>query len=78
MARYDKFDIVEAYYVYFVHNHMGQWSKEYKRLCHMSNYFRPGLFIKERGYLSLTDNGKEIHDNLNKRENAKYMENWRK
>ena len=36
---FDRFDIVEAYYIYYRDFHNGQWSKEYKRLCHIKNYF---------------------------------------
>lgn len=39
----NRFDIVEAYYVYFVNFHGGQNSVEYKRLSKMLNYFTPRI-----------------------------------
>ena len=57
---FDRFDIVEAWYLALTHCHGGQWSPEYARLCRMSKYFRPSpLLSVDR----LTDNGREIYDN---------------
>ena len=55
---FDRFDIVEAYYVYSRDYHEGQNSLEYQWLSRIKNMgFRPapGLY-----YESLTDNGKAI------------------
>jgi hypothetical protein len=55
---WDRFDIVEAWYLALSHCHGGQWSREYSRLCGMARYFRPspGLSVD-----SLSDNGREIY-----------------
>jgi hypothetical protein len=56
---FDRFDIVEAYYLAFSHCHGGQWSREYARLSKMSSYFRPGAALSVD---SLSENGREIYD----------------
>jgi len=38
---FDRFDIVAAYYFYFINYHTGQWSEEYKRLSKILRYFKP-------------------------------------
>ena len=58
---YEKFDIVEAYYLFLSHYHEGQNSNRYKRLCKILNYFKPRPMLK---YESLTENSKNIYDNL--------------
>jgi hypothetical protein len=58
---YDRFDIVEAYYAYLVDYHLGQYSKEYIRLCKIRKYFKPNFNLH---YDSLTKNGRLIYDNL--------------
>ena len=58
---FDRFDIVEAYYIYYRDFHNGQWSKEYKRLCHIKNYFTPSINLS---YETLTENRKSIYNNL--------------
>jgi hypothetical protein len=55
---FDRFDIVEAYYLAFSHCHGGQWSREYARMCRMLRYFQPGRMLSED---TLTDNGREIY-----------------
>ena len=62
---FDRFDICEAYYLFFSHYHEGQWSKKYARLSKMLGYFKPAPMLR---YDSLTDNGKVIYDNLINRE----------
>jgi hypothetical protein len=57
---FDRFDICEAWYLHLVHNHAGQWSPEYERLCHLREWFIP----RELGYERLTDNGQAIYDQL--------------
>ncbi len=67
---YDRFDIVSAYYVFFVHYHEGQWSQKYARLSRILSYFTPGLSFWDNGYDGLTDNGREIYDALVARESS--------
>ena len=62
---FDRFDIVEAYYLFFVHYHDGQYSEKYARLSKMSEYFRPAVNL---GVDSLTENGLEIYNNLIEKE----------
>ena len=59
---FDRFDICEAWYLYAVDYHNGQWSKEYKifgRLNKMQFRPAPGLTIDK-----LTENGRAIYDRL--------------
>jgi hypothetical protein len=56
---FDRFDIVEAYYLALTHCHAGQWSREYARLCRMARYFRPSPMLSVD---SLTDNAREIYE----------------
>ena len=56
---FDRFDIVEAYYLALSECHGGQWSPEYARLCSMLRYFQPGLMLSAD---TLTDNGRAIYD----------------
>ena len=58
---FDRFDICEAYYLAFSHCHNGQWSEEYARLCKMRKYFKPSPLLSVE---SLSDNAKEIYDNV--------------
>ena len=58
---FDRFDIVEAYYLAFCHCHGGQWSREYARMSKMTRYFKPGPFFSVD---SLTENGRMIYDNV--------------
>lgn len=57
----DRFDVLEAWYLYLCHHHEGQGSEKYRRLCKMEEYFRPRLNLR---YENLTDEGKEIYDRL--------------
>lgn len=59
---FDRFDIVSAHYAFACDYHEGQWSELYKKLCRIGKYFNPSAMWK--GYDSLSDNGKEIYDNL--------------
>ncbi len=56
---YDRFDIVEAWYLALSNCHGGQWSRDYARLSRMTRYFRPSPLLSVD---SLTDNGREIYD----------------
>lgn len=58
---FDRFDIAEAYYLALSHCHGGQWSREYKRLCHMQRYFTPSPMLSVE---SLSENAREIYDSV--------------
>ena len=58
---FDRFDIAEAYYLFFAHYHEGQWSEKYKRLSYMLSYFKPSPLLTLD---TLSDNAREIYDNL--------------
>jgi hypothetical protein len=58
---FDRFDIVEAYYLFFSHYHEGQSSMKYQRLSKMTSYFKPRLNLD---YSRLSENGKKIYDSL--------------
>jgi hypothetical protein len=57
---FDRFDIVEGWYLALCHCHGGQWSREYARLSRMSRYFKPSPFLSVE---TLTENGREIYEN---------------
>lgn len=61
---WDRFDIVEAHYCFYVDHHNGQDSPEHKRLCRILRYFRPRPTLC---YDSLSENGQVIYDNLTTR-----------
>ncbi len=60
MAYFDRFDIVEAWYLALCHCHGGQWSPEYARLCKLSRSFKPSPFLSVE---TLSENAREIYDN---------------
>ena len=58
---FDRFDIVEAHYLFYSQYHEGQWSDGYKRLCKITSklkYVPSPLF---HGFDDLSDNSKEIY-----------------
>jgi len=55
---FDRFDIVEAYYLALSECHSGQWSREYARLCKIMRYFKPRHSLSTE---TLTENGREIY-----------------
>ena len=62
---FNRFDIVEAYYVYFVNFHNGQNSVEYKRLNKMLTYFTPRKSLRDDPCMNqLEDTGKQIYSDL--------------
>ena len=65
---FDRFDIAEAYYLFFAHYHEGQASKKYRRLSCMSRYFKPSPLLSVE---TLTENGREIYEALAAREGAR-------
>ena len=58
---WDRFDIVEAYYVFFSLWHTGQYSTKYIRLSKIMSYFKPRPKLS---YYTLTENGRAIYNNL--------------
>ena len=59
---FDRFDILEAYWLFGSEYHSGQFSKEYAYMGRAKNLgFSPGLMLS---YKSLSDNGKEIYNKL--------------
>jgi len=58
---FDRWDIVEAYYLYFRDYHSGQSSIEYMRLSGILKYFKPSPFLDVD---TLSENGLEIYNNL--------------
>lgn len=56
---FNRFDIVEAYYLFFTQYHEGQWSEKYSRLSKITTYFKPAI-----GGVTLSDNGLAIYNNL--------------
>lgn len=59
---FDRFDIVEAHYAFACDYHDGQSSYLYAKLCRISKYFTPSPMF--RGFESLSENAKEIYNNL--------------
>lgn len=59
---FDRFDIVEAHYLFLNDYHEGKHSKKYARLCHILSYFKPSPL--SRGYEDLSENGQAIYDAL--------------
>ncbi len=58
---FDRFDICEAYYLYFNNYHSGQWSDNYRRLCRMRRFFRPRHNLRVE---TLSENGRDIYHRL--------------
>lgn len=58
---FDRFDIVEAWYLALCHCHGGQWSESYERLCRIGRYFKPSPLLSIE---SLSDNGLEIYNSV--------------
>ena len=56
---FDRFDIVEAWYLALAHCHSGQWSNEYSRLSNITRYFRPSPILSVD---TLSENGREIYE----------------
>lgn len=66
---FDRFDIVEAYHLWFTHYYDGMFHPNYIRRCRIEEnlQFRPSL---SHSYESLTENGQYIYDQL---EEQKYV-----
>ena len=68
--QWDRFDIIEAYYLYARQYHKGQWSKEYKIFGRIANLgFTPGLSLRtyDKPSDALSANGVEIYNQLVKK-----------
>ena len=62
MPFFDRFDILEAYYIFGCQYSAGQFSKEYKYICRaIAVGFKPASNLNVN---SLSYNGREIYDNL--------------
>jgi hypothetical protein len=58
---FNRFDIVEAWWLALSHSYSGQNDPKYIRLCRMEEYFRPSPMLSEE---SLTENGYAIYTNI--------------
>lgn len=58
---FDRFDIIEAHYVFCSSYHEGQGSKLYARLSRMSRYFKPRPSLAPS---TLSENGLAIYADL--------------
>lgn len=68
--RFDRFDILSAYYLFGMLWHSGQWSREYAYMGRALNAgFRPSLNF---GLESLSENGRLIYEGLVKREAERF------
>ena len=66
MPYFNRFDIIEAHYVFYSDYHSGQWSDFYKRLSRITGYFKPRPNIS---YVTLSENSKDIYAALLERHN---------
>jgi hypothetical protein len=63
MPYFNRFDVCEAYYVYALHYHRGQGSKEYAVFGRLANIgFDPSRLLY--GEENLSENGREIYNRL--------------
>ena len=60
-AYFDRFDIVEAWFVFLSEYHEGQGSEKYARLSHILSYFNPSPNVMCG---NLTENAQAIYQNL--------------
>ena len=63
-AYFDRFDVVEAWYVFLCqwHDGRGKGRYSYGRLSKLFTYFKPGCHLNSEE--DLTDNGRAIYDQL--------------
>ena len=59
---FDRFDIVQAYYLFYVHYHGGIPCGSYQRLSYIKTVYRPNP--SDQHLSGLTDNGRAIYDRL--------------
>ena len=62
---FDRFDILEAHFLFLSLWHEGQYSKKYERLSRMTSYFTPRPSLRPA---TLTANGRAIYSALVRRE----------
>jgi len=60
---FDRFDIVEAHYIFCTDYHDGQWSNLYAKLCRIGGYFSPGAAWSGR-IEDTSENCQEIYARL--------------
>lgn len=60
-----KFDLCEAFYLFYSSYHEGQWSDKYRKLCSLLRVFKPAPSFS---YDSLSPEALEIYENLENRE----------
>ena len=58
---FERFDVAEAYYLFFRDYHEGQWSEKYSRMCKLTESFKPSPILS---YDNLEENGQAIYDSL--------------
>jgi hypothetical protein len=58
---FDRFDIVEAYFCFFMEWYCGQNCPRYARLCRMDGYFKPRPDLSSD---TLSENGRIIYNAL--------------
>ena len=61
IAHFDRFDVVEAWFVFLSEYHEGQDSKKYARLSHILSYFKPSPNVMCG---KLSENAQAIYQNL--------------
>ena len=61
ITHFDRFDIVEAYYLFLSEYHEGQGSVKYARLSHILSYFNPSPNVMCG---NLSENAQAIYQNL--------------
>jgi hypothetical protein len=66
---FDRFDIVEAHYMFYSHYHEGQFSDGYRKLSHILSQYRPSPFADWSDENNLNENARAIYDNLVKKYN---------
>ena len=70
---FDRFDICDAYYLFFSVYHWGQGSDFYYRLSKMGEYYKPSPMLC---YNNLSENAKVIYDNLIDTVGESYAIEW--
>lgn len=63
MSYFNRWDVVDAHYWFCVHNHAGQESALYSRLCRISRYYTPSPLANGPA----GENAREIYDALARR-----------
>ena len=58
---FNRFDICDAYYLFFSDYHEGQGSDKYARLSRMLEYFKPSPMLS---YDNMSENAQVIYDDL--------------